>query len=111
MEEEEFETRSDEIKRIVGDLHEQGLTEAQILQKLMEYLGVPISWEKAKDLGEITGPAKDNSVIPREPARSAGFSHAPHSRASLSRGAPARRFAPHVCHWISPIDTNLGPVT
>lgn len=24
------------------------------------------------------------SVIPREPARSAGFSHAPHSRASLS---------------------------
>lgn len=44
MEEEEFETRSDEIKRIVGDLHEQGLTEAQILRKLMEYLGVPISW-------------------------------------------------------------------
>lgn len=44
MEEEEFEIRSDEIKRIVDDLHEQGLTEAQILRKLMEYLGVPISW-------------------------------------------------------------------
>ena len=44
MEEEEFETRSDEIKRIVDGLHEQGLTEAQILRKLMVYLGVPISW-------------------------------------------------------------------
>ena len=28
MEEEELEMRSDEIKRIVDDLHEQGLTEA-----------------------------------------------------------------------------------
>lgn len=44
MEEEELEMRSDEIKRIVDDLHEQGLTEGQILRKLMEYLGVPISW-------------------------------------------------------------------
>lgn len=44
MEEEEFETRSNEIKRIVDDLHEQGLNEAQILRKLMEYLGAPISW-------------------------------------------------------------------
>ena len=44
MEEEEFETRSNEIKRIVDDLHEQGLNEAQILRKLMEYLAAPISW-------------------------------------------------------------------
>ena len=58
MEEEEFETRSDEIKRIVGDLHEQGLTEAQILQKLMEYLGVPISWEKSKRPGRNHRPRK-----------------------------------------------------
>lgn len=44
MEEYEDEMRADEIKRIVDDLHEQGMSDSEILRKLMEYLGTPISW-------------------------------------------------------------------
>lgn len=43
-EEEKDELRADEIKRIVNDLHEQGLTDSEILRKLMGYLGTPIGW-------------------------------------------------------------------
>ena len=45
MEEKEEEMRADEIKRIVDDLHEQGLNDSEILRKLMEYLGIPIPWK------------------------------------------------------------------
>lgn len=44
MEQEEEEMRAGEIKRIVDDLHGQGLSDSEILRKLMEYLGVPVKW-------------------------------------------------------------------
>lgn len=44
MDEMEFEMRADEAKRIAEDLHEQGLSDSDILHKLLEWMGTPLTW-------------------------------------------------------------------